>query len=305
MQTILVTTSSFSKFDTKPAETLAANGFETQLNPFGRKLTETEFSELLMKHQPVGIIAGVEPITQNSLEKAQNLKVISRAGIGMDAVDLDAAKKLGITVNNTPDAPTIPVAELTIGMILTLLRRIHVSDTLIKQGEWSRPMGNLLHGKTIGIIGCGRIGSYLGNLLKPFGCVLNGYDPAHTTHDLFNMQTLDELFEKSDIISLHIPYSAENHHIINSERLSSMKKDSIIVNASRGGLIDEDALHESLKTNHLAGAALDTFESEPYTGPLKNFENVVLTGHIGSYAKEARTLMEMQAVENLLNSIKQ
>ena len=304
MHKIIVTTSSFAKNDCGLLDMSAGQELHIVLNPFARKLTESEVSELIELHQPVGMIAGVEPLTRKVLEKAKNLKVISRAGIGMDSVDLQSAKDLGIVVTNTPDAPTIPVAELTLGMILSLLRRIHVSDASLRHGEWIRPMGNLLHGKTVGLIGCGRIGSYLAGLLSSFGCIILGYDPFINKSDKFSLVGLGKILSDTDIISLHIPYNQENHHFINAERIQNMKKGSLLINAARGGLIDEDALYNALSSGHLGGAAMDCFEEEPYTGKLKELDSVLLTAHIGSYAQEGRVMMERQAVENLFQELK-
>ena len=301
---ILITTSSFAKSDCSLLETFVEQELQIILNPYARKLTKSEVCELIEQHQPVGMIAGVEPLTRKVLEKAKKLKVISRAGIGMDSVALQAAKDLGIVVTNTPDAPTIPVAELTLGMIISLLRRIHISDASIRHGEWIRPMGNLLHGKTVGLIGCGRIGSYLAGLLSSFGCKILGCDPFVNKSDNFSLIGLEKILSDADIISLHIPYSQENHHFINAERIQNMKKGSLLINAARGGLIDEDALYNALSSGYLGGAAMDCFEEEPYAGKLKDLDSVLLTAHIGSYAQEGRILMERQAVENLLRELK-
>jgi len=211
---------------------------------------------------------------------------------------------LGIVVINTPDAPTTSVAELTLGMILTLLREIHLSDAGIRNGKWYRPMGNLLSGKTMGLIGCGRIGSCLARMLLPFGCVILGCDPACSGHQCLEIIDLGNLLRQSDIVSLHLPYSRDTHYFMNKKRLAAMKKGSFLINASRGGLVDETALFDILKSKHLAGAAIDSFEQEPYAGPLKELNNVLLTAHIGSYAKEGRVMMEKQAVENLLRELK-
>ena len=304
MQKILITTSSFGKRDSSLFHTLSENGLAYNLNPHSRKLTESEVSALIEQYQPVGMIAGVEPLPRRVLEKAQRLKAISRAGIGMDSVDLQAARDLGIAVTNTPDAPTIPVAELALGMILSLLRRIHISDASIRRDDWVRPMGNLLHDKTVGLIGCGRIGSYLAGLLSPFGCTVLGYDPFIDKTKHSQLVGLEQIFSDADIISLHIPYSQSSHHFINAQIIRSMKQGALLINAARGGLIDEDALYHELLSGHLGGAALDCFEQEPYTGKLKNLDNVLLTAHIGSYAQEGRDIMEKQAVENLLRELK-
>ncbi|MBF0467754.1 MAG: phosphoglycerate dehydrogenase [Desulfamplus sp.] len=354
MNEILITTSSFGTYDSTPVDRLKSAGFEVVMNPHGRKLTEDEISYLIQTHRPVGIIAGVEPITADILKTASNLKVISRCGIGMDSVDTKAAADVDIIVTNTPDAPTIPVAELTVGMMLSLLRRIHRSDSAIRSGQWHRPMGNLVFGKTVGIIGCGRIGSYLASLLYSFKCTILGYDAyKHSDWDIFSSSSSSNLYScsgsnfsdcfasnfsgysgsnhsgcsdsdicgsdrsycykpsdlaslvsESDIITLHIPYSIENHHFINSDKIKMMKKGACIINAARGGLIDEEALYDALKSGHLGGAALDSFEQEPYSGHLRELDNVLLTGHIGSYATEGRIIMENQSVDNLLKALR-
>ncbi len=304
MTSILITTSSFGKHDQSLIDDLTNKGIQITANPFGRKLTEPEVTELITRHQPLGIIAGVEPLSRAVLQQAINLKIISRCGIGMDSVDLKAAKELGIKVTNTPDGPTIPVAELTVGMILALLRRIHLVDGAIRRGEWERPMGGLLYGKTVGIIGCGRIGSYVAKLLASFGCKILGCDLFCSENECYEPTEIDELLAAADIVTIHIPYSEENHHFINRDRLNIMKKGTILVNAARGGLVNEKALYEALEKGRLAGAALDSFEEEPYKGPLRNLNNVLLTSHIGSYAKEARVMMERQAAENLLRELK-
>ncbi|MBF0203597.1 MAG: phosphoglycerate dehydrogenase [Desulfamplus sp.] len=321
MNKILITTSSFGLHDTAPLDRLKDSGFEVVINPYGRKLTEKEVSSLLETHAPVGIIAGVEPLTASVLQKTSGLKVISRCGIGLDSVDTQSAEQMGIVVTNTPDAPTIPVAELTVGLILSLLRRIHRSDSAIRDGRWHRPMGRLVFGQTVGIIGCGRIGSYVAKLLAPFKCRILGYDSyKHLDHDLsdcsdseicdsgrsycYKPSDLTCLVSESDIITLHIPYSTENHHFINRERIETMKKGACLINAARGGLVDEDALYDALKSEHLGGAAIDSFEQEPYSGNLKELDNVLMTGHIGSYAAEGRVIMENQSVDNLLRELK-
>jgi D-3-phosphoglycerate dehydrogenase len=303
MKNILITTSSFAEQSPDLLTRLHAKGFQVILNPYGRKLSEGEISDLLKKYQPVGMIAGVEPLTREVLSGVDNLRVISRCGIGLDSVDLEAAQELGIIVTNTPDAPTVPVAELTLGLILALLRGIPASDAGIRGGQWIRPMGQLLLGKTVGIIGCGRIGKCVAKFLSVFGCRLLGYDPMVSSTDHLELVSLDFLLSESNIVTLHLPYSDKTHHILDESRFRSMQKGAVVVNAARGGLIDEQALFECLQDGHLGGAALDCFEQEPYIGPLKEMNNVILTGHIGSYAREGRALMEEQAVDNLVREM--
>ena len=301
MATILITTSSFGKNEPELLQILRNHDLEYHLNPLSQKLSESEITELIEKHQPIGMIAGVEPLTRKVLEKAKNLKVISRAGIGVDSVDLQAAKDLGIVVTNTPDAPTIPVAELVMSMILSLLRSMHISDASIRQGSWKRPMGRLLQGKTVGIIGCGRVGSYLAGLLSSFGCTILGCDPFVNKSDNFSMANLEEILSDADIISLHIPYNQENHHFINAKRIQSMKKGALLINTARGGLIDETAAYEALKSGKIAGLGLDAYECEPVTdSPLVSMDNVISTPHTGAHTNEAISGMGMMAVENLI-----
>jgi D-3-phosphoglycerate dehydrogenase len=300
---VLVTTSSFGKEDPSVIMLLREAGFEVVLNPFGRKLTEEEVMELLLKVQPVAMIAGVEPLTARVLRSMSGLRVISRCGIGMDTVDLEAAGIANINVLNTPDAPTQPVAELTVGLILAVLRNIVETDANIRIGSWKRPMGRLLGAQTAGIVGCGRIGTAVARLLRAFGSELIGYDPYIKEHKFIPLAPLEQLLAKADIVSLHLPYVQPLHHLFNRELLGKMKRGSVIINTSRGGLIDEGALHDALASEHLAGAGLDTFESEPYTGTLVSLPNIVLTPHIGSYAKEARMKMEREAVLNLLSAL--
>ncbi len=290
---ILVTTSSFGNSS-------FPDSVNVIMNPYKRKLTESEAIELVDKYRPAGIIAGVEPLTRKVMEKAPELKVISRCGTGMDSVDLVAARSLGITVVNTPDAPTPSVAELTIGLMLCLARHINTMDTGIRKGDWKGPQGMLLKEKTVGIVGCGRIGTYVAELVSAFGCRVLGYDPYIRQHGICTIVSMDELLNEADIVTLHVPYSQANHHIIGEAELGRMKSAALLINAARGGLVDEEALYAALKQGVIAGAAMDCFELEPYKGKLTELDNTVLTSHIGSGAVETRKIMEAQAVENLL-----
>lgn len=294
---ILTTTSSFS-VNTFPIELNVIH------NPYKRRLTEEEIKDLIIKYQPVGIIAGVEPLTRDVMMAAEKLRIISRCGIGVDSVDMKAAEELGISVTITPEAPMISVAELTLGLILSLIRKITILDAGIRKGGWKGKAGNLLSGKTAGIIGCGRIGTYVSKLLKVFGCEILGYDPYIKEHEICRMVSFEKLIKESDIITLHIPYTDENKNLIGTEQLKQMKSDSLLINAARGGLVDEDALYEALINGNLAGAALDCFRDEPYKGPLTELDNTVLTPHIGSSASEARLMMEKQAVDNLIGELR-
>lgn len=274
-----------------------------KLNPFATRLTEDQAIDLLGTNT-IGLIAGLEPLTEKVLTSAKSLKVIARVGTGLDSVDLVAAKKLGITVLNTPDAPTQAVAELTLGHILGLLRNISVADRQIRNGVWKGLMGSLLQTKTVGIVGFGRIGKRVAGLLSAFGAKVIISDELATSTEYLNVG-LNELCAKSDVITLHLPYNDLTHHLINEKQLNLMKKGSYFVNISRGGLVDEDALLAALKSGQIAGAALDCFEHEPYDGELRNFDNVQITAHMGSYARETRDLMEREASQLLVDAFKE
>ena len=300
---ILITTSSFDIPSNEILQKLIGKGFEIVQNPYGRRLTEQEAADLLQTGV-VGMIAGLEPLTREVLMAARDLRVISRCGIGMDNVDIAAAGERSILVKNTPDAPAVAVAELTVGLMLNLLRRVSEADRCIRSNRWKKLMGSLLGAQTVGLIGYGRIGGRVASLLKPFGSRILVHDTyVNDVDESVELCSLDDIIEHADIISLHIPYDPKIHHFINSQRLNRMKKGALLINASRGGLVDEAALVVALESGQLAGAALDCFEVEPCQGPLSGMDQVVLTAHMGSYAQEARELMEREAAENLYQGL--
>jgi D-3-phosphoglycerate dehydrogenase len=305
MMKILISTRSFGEFDRTPLDRLKEIGFEIVLNPYNRSLKEEESIELLQG--AVGLIAGTEALNEKVLSKADKLKVISRCGAGIDNIDLEAAKRLGIKVLNTPDAPTLAVAELTLCLILALYRRIVESDRCIRSGRWTRQMGQLLSGKKLGVVGLGRIGKKLVELTIPFRVNVIVCEPSPDIKFIqrYNIQLVEfnELLKEADVISLHLSCPKDKHYLIGKDELALMKPSAILINTSRGWIIDEEALGEALANKAIAGAALDVFENEPYHGPLTSFDNVILTTHIGSSAKEARIKMENDAVENLLRAL--
>jgi len=300
---IAITTSSFDKAGGNLVKRVEEAGFKVKLNPHGRKMKPEESREFLTS-DIVGIIAGVEKLEDSLFAQLPDLKVIVRAGIGMDAVDIESARRRGIIVDNTPDGPVLAVSELTIGMILSLLRRIPEADRNLRQHKWQALIGNLLSSKTVGIIGCGRIGRAVSKLLMAFGCTVLATDPILSENEAkelgVSLLSLPDLLMHSDIVSLHLPYSPTVHHVISTKQIEQLTGGAFLVNISRGGLIDEEALANALKNGKLTGAALDTYENEPYTGTLCQMENVVLTSHMGSYAAESRAIMERDSVDKLL-----
>lgn len=300
---ILITTSSFQVDENECASRLQAHGFNLILNPYKRRLSEQEIGELIKEHQPVGMIAGVEPLTAGVIGAANNLKVISRCGVGTDSVNLETAQQHGIPVTITPGGPTAAVSELTLSMMLAACRRVVESDREIRAGEWGALMGRLLARQTVGLIGFGRIGQAVAQLCEAFGAKVIAADPVAASTSTVEIVDLNDLVSQSDIVSLHVPLMEETRGVMSADRLSSMKPGSILINAARGGLVDENALFDVLMSGHLAAAALDCFEDEPYQGPLTQCTTAILTAHMGSYAREARALMEHEAAMNLVEQL--
>ena len=300
---ILISTSSFNLDNFSELSVIRSSGIEVKLNPFKTRLTEDQVIELLGA-ESVGLIAGLESLNSRVLRSATALKVIARVGTGLDSVDLGEAAKLGIKVLNTPDAPTSAVAELTLGHILGLLRNIAKSDRQIRDNKWQGQMGSLLETKTVGVVGFGRIGQRVAKLVASFGAKVIVSDPYTDTTEYENC-ALDELCQRVDVLTLHLPYVEKTHNLIGSRQFQLMKKGSFVINVSRGGLIDEIALLQALESDHIAGAALDCFEQEPYFGPLSKLECVQMTAHMGTYARETRDQMEREASLLLVNALRE
>jgi len=304
---ILVSPSSFGQCGLEPIEILTNAGYEVVKNPFGRKLTEVE----LIEHASdvVGIVAGVEPLNKKVMDNLHNLKCISRVGVGMDSVDIDYAKQKGITVVNTPDGPTRPVAELTIALTMDILRGVSRADANIKNKIWKKEIGNLILGKTVGIFGFGRIGKETAKLFQGLGAGVTAYDlypdNNYAAENGIKILSKEELFEQSDIVTVHVPGNKDKTPVINKEELALMKRSAYLINIARGGVVDEEDLFNVLKEKKIAGAACDVFSVEPYDGKLIELDNIILTPHLGSYAQEAKLKMEIEAVNNLINSLKE
>lgn len=303
MNKIVISTSSFDIANNPPIQRLIEAGFEVVTNPYKRKLSEDEIISLLGQ-DTIGLLAGIEPLTERVLTSTHQLKVISRCGTGLDSVDLAAAKRHNVAVFNTPEAPAQAVAELTLGLMLATLRQIGLIDRKLRDGEWPRTQGHLLAAQTVGIVGLGHIGRRVARLCQAFEATVVAHDPyLSQTQQGVSSMPLEQLLAESDIVTLHIPYSADTHHLLNKAAFSRMKSGAIVINAARGGLVDEAALYDALLAGHLKGAALDVFEQEPYQGPLLKCDNITLTSHIGSLAKESRHRMEIEAAENLLRGL--
>jgi D-3-phosphoglycerate dehydrogenase len=303
MNKFIISTSSFDVDNNQPIQHLLEKGMRITANSYGRKLTEEEVMALLGK-DTVGMIAGIEPLTERVFASASSLKVISRCGSGLDSVDLAAAERHGITVLNTPEAPAQAVAELTLALILTISRKICETDRLVRAGQWPRTQGRLLAAQRVGIVGLGRVGGRVARLCQAFGAEVVAHDSyVQRSPEGVELVPLKKLLAEADIVTLHLTYDPDTHHLVNKETLAQMKRGAVVINTARGGLIDEAALAEALKSGQLSAAALDVFEQEPYRGPLVECENAILTSHVGSLARESRHRMEVEAAENLLRGL--
>ncbi len=281
-------------------------GFTEDLvfNSTGRPLTEDELIPLLADCQ--GYIAGLDEITAKVLAACPNLKVISRYGAGYDRVDTQAAKEHGIIVTNTPGVNAQAVGELAFGLILSVARNIPYLNEQTRKGAWVRSTGMELKGKTLGIMGLGAIGKVVAQCAKGFGMQVVAYDPfineAYCKENDIRNSTFDEVVEMSDVISLHLPLNDQTRHLIGKDVIARMKDGTIIVNASRGGIIDEDAAYDALKSGKLAGLGLDAFEVEPpKDSKLFEFPTVIATPHTGAHTKEATVNMANASVKNLID----
>lgn len=300
---VYVSTHPFSITSEIPMKMLKENGFKIKVNKFGRKITSEELADDLENGDI--LIAGTEQITEEVFQKNPNLKLISRVGIGLDGIDFDLCKKYNVRVTYTPDAPTMAVAELCVGLIIDLVRKVTETNNNLKyKNKWHRHMGTLLYGKTIGVIGMGRIGKSLVHLLSSFNVKFLVHDikPDIAFGRLYNINFVSKeyLLQNSDIVSINIPLNENTKNFITLKEISLMKKDSFLINTARGGIVNEDDLYYALQNNLIAGAAVDVFEQEPYYGRLKELENCILTCHMGASTIETRTDMEIQAVQEAI-----
>jgi D-3-phosphoglycerate dehydrogenase len=292
---VLVTPTTFGKEDPALRSTLEKTVGEVVYNPAARPLRSSELLPLVKDAD--GYIAGLDQIDASVIEAASKLQVIARYGVGIDQVDVQAATRRGIVVTNTPGANSVAVAELAIGLMLALGRRICRSDQATRSGEWPRYSGVGLRGKTVGLVGFGAIGREVATRLKAFGCRIVVADPCVDPDcaDTYAAQLvpLEELLASSDFVSLHASVNSSTSRMVDRTFLKKMKPGAFLVNTARGELLDEDALCDALERGHLAGAALDCFREEPpaLDHPLLSFPQVIVTPHTGSHTDDATNAM--------------
>lgn len=273
-------------------------------NPTGRPLTEDELIPLLADCD--GYVAGLDFITKKVIDACPKLKVISRYGVGYDRVDVKAAKEAGVVVTNTPGVNAEAVGELAFALILSVARKIPYLNEDTRAGGWMRSTGFECFGKKICVLGLGSIGRVVARCAKGFGMEVLAYDPYidedYCREQGIAVKTFEEGIREADVISLHLPLMDSTRHIIDREAIAKMKDGVVIINTSRGGIIDEAAACEALKSGKLGGLGLDAFEEEPpKNSPLFAFDNVVVTPHTGAHTKEATANMANASVKNVMD----
>jgi D-3-phosphoglycerate dehydrogenase len=261
------------------------------------------------------IVRSATKVTKEIIDAGRNLKVIGRAGVGLDNVDAAAAKARSIKVLNTPSATSVTVAELALGMMLGCARSIPQATQSLKDGKWEKKAfkGFELFGKTLGLIGIGRIGTELAKRAKVMGMKVIAYDPFVKTHDIAEITGLDDVLARSDFISLHLPKTDQSKHMLGKEQFAKMKPSAVLVNCARGGIIEENALYEALSGGKLKAAALDVFETEPVdmTPPAKEFyaklfklPNFIGTPHVGAQTAEGQRRAGIGVAEAVRDALK-
>jgi D-3-phosphoglycerate dehydrogenase len=284
-------------------------GIEVEAPPVRQQLSESFLLQNIERFD--GVVAGVEPFTAAVLERGRRLRVIAKWGIGTDNIDRAAAESRGIVVMNTPGQLSDEVADVVIGYMVMLARRLHKIDAAVRGGDWAQVRGESLGGKTLGIVGLGAIGRAVARRALAMGMEVAGHDPfldAETAATFGAASVpLRLLLEQAHFVSLNCNLTPENHHLLGREQFAGMRPGAYLINTSRGGLIDESALVEALENGTLAGAALDVFESEPLppASPLRRFEQVILGSHNCSNTAEAVARINEMAVQNLLGILQQ
>lgn len=303
---VLITTIPFGEVNRRPLDLLETAGVDYAINPIGRKLREGELAEIISDFDV--LIAGTEPITAKVFDQAPRLRLISRVGIGLDSVDLLTARERGILVSYTPEAPAPAVAELTIGLMLSALRSIPHADRGVRNGVWHRYLGTRLAGKTVGVIGVGRVGSRVIQHLVGFGAriIANDLKPILDARMAPCVQWTDKttIYKEADLITLHLPLTQQTRNLITARELSLMQPRAVLINTSRGGIVNEQDLADALRAHRLGAAALDVFQQEPYGGPLTTVDSCILTCHMGSMTKDCRARMELEATEEVLRFLR-
>ena len=303
---VLIATRSFGSTSQRPWDVLAQAGFETVRADMSLKMTEDRLVDLLKEVEAA--IIGIVPMSAYVLERSPGLRVVVAHGVGVDHIDLEAAARHNVIVANCPGANDQAVADLAMGLMLAIARRIPFVDRDVRIGKWGRHTGSELWNKTLGLIGLGRIGQGVAKRASGFDMQLLAFDPyvdGERAHALgVRMANFEEVLTSADFLSLHAALTEETRNMLGQRELGMMKPSAYLINTARGGLVDEAALHTALKKGRLAGAALDAFVAEPPIGsPLLELENVVLTPHIGAHSSEAIERVGVLAAQNVVQAL--
>jgi len=306
MQKVLVTSRSFGQQSKEPIDILTNFGLSYTL--MGADFSEQKFAQEVSQYD--ALIIGAHPFDPKDLEKCQNLKIIAKHGTGLDNIPMDSAKKLGVTVTNVPAMNSNAVADLAFAHILNISRGVSIASAGVKQGSWKTYMGRDVYAKTLGLIGFGAIAKNVAKRASGFSMKVIVFDPfvKEVPVEMAGYVTLCDLntvIAQSDIISIHAPLTPETKDMFNREAPLKMKKDAILVNTGRGGVVNESDLYDCMKNGHLFGAALDVTELEPIQkdSPLLKLDNVVITPHIGMYSLEATSAVSVVCAKNVVKKL--
>lgn len=305
MDKVLVTNASFAKYSIKAQKILEDYGLEI----VRAKQPITNENELLgYLDDVVAIITGLEPIGMDVINSATRLKVIAKHGIGVDNIDISAAKDKGVTVVNSPGTNREAVADLVFGLMLSLARKIPQSDRLVREGQWPKVFGQSIWGKTLGVIGLGAIGKSVVQRAKAFNMKIFAYDKywdkkfAEANNVIYS--EIDKILEESDYVTIHIPLMEDTKNFISTDQLGKMKTTAYLINGARGGIVDEKALYNALKEGKIAGAGLDVFSIEPPTNsPLLELDNVILTPHMGGFTDGALSMTSEFVAQAIVDAL--
>jgi len=310
MSVILVSSRSFGKISHIGEEALKKGGFDiVRISAIERPITEEKMIRIITGENPQVVICGAEPLTADVMKSCPDLEMIMKHGVGIDNIDIEAATKQKIVVANAPGTNTESVADLTIALMLALLRGVVSATNSTKSGGWERFIGQELGTMTVGIIGTGRIGISVIQRLRGFDSNILAYDVIQNESLIqtskFQYCALEDLLRESDIVTLHAPLTPETSNLIGERELLLMKETAYILNLARGELIDENALYDSLINRRIAGAAVDVFAVEPpQSSPLLKLENLIATPHIAAYTQEAMDQMDLVCYETIVSTLR-
>ena len=299
---VLVTSRSFSKVSNEPLEILKNAGIE--VDSMVADYSDEKFAETILDYD--ALIIGAHKFPPELMEKCCKLKIIAKHGAGLDNIPLEKAKELGITVTNVPAMNANAVADLAVGLMLSLCRGLALSDRRVRAGEWKSYIGKDLFAKTLGLVGFGNIAKNVARRAHGFSMPVLAYDPyvkevPEEFKDYVTLCSLEDVIQKADVVSIHVPLTPETKYMFNKESMHRMKEGAFLINTSRGGIVNEADLYEVCREGHLGGAAMDVTEKEPMDpeDPLLSLDNVVVTPHIGMYSFEAVNVVSLVCAKNV------